>query len=153
MDLADRAEGALLFLCAEPTDEVLSRLVDPPESIIREINSRPYQELTARTRFTLMVGRRRLSLGRRVYHQITPLLRDVCGIDGATVFTFGGDLLAFGSIVKQSVVGGTPFGGTFPEGARTTAAREISHHGIASKISADGDAWLWIRGQRIGCFY
>lgn len=150
MDLADRGEGALLFLCKEPTSEVMGKLVQGEDSFIRSLPGLPYQELPARIRFTQMVGRRKLTLGKNMYHEITPLLREVASIDGATIFSYEGKLLAFGSIIKLGVDQSGRNSGPQPEGARLAATHHISKWGIAIKASSDGDAVLYIGGNSVG---
>lgn len=149
MDLADRGEGALLFLCEEPTDEVLDSILLPEEGLIRFLPGLPYQELTVRTRFAQLIGSRKLSLGEKPYHEITPLLRDLCSIDGATVFSYGGDLLGFGCLVRLNDRRDQQ-GSHRKEGARSAAAAHVSEKGLAIKVSSDGDATLYIGGTEWG---
>jgi hypothetical protein len=154
LDLADRGEGALLFLCDEPTTEVLDTLLDSRDGLIRELPGLPYQELSARTRFTQLVGLQRLSLRKDAYRNLNPLLRDVCSIDGATVFSYKGDLLGFGCIVRlntDSAPQRDPLSYR-QEGARSAAAKAISRRGIAIKVSTDGDATLFLNGDDWGTF-
>jgi hypothetical protein len=98
-----------------------------------------------------MVGYRRLSLGKKFYSQITPLLKDICCIDGATVFSYNGELLGFGCMVKSSSDSRSKE--PEPEGARSTAAIQASQNGIAIKVSSDGDAWLYIKGKKWGAVF
>lgn len=151
MDLADKGEGALLFLCDEPTDEVLEQVLLSGDGLIRDMDlpGLPFQELTVRTRFTQMVGSRRLSLANQPYRDITPLLRDLCSIDGATVFSYRGDLLGFGCLI-QTDPDQPPQSGLRKEGARTAAAKRASEYGIAIKVSSDGDALLFMHGREWG---
>lgn len=152
LDLADRGEGALPFLCDEPTTEVLYELLDSRDGLIRELPGLPYQELSARTRFTQLVGQQRLSLRKGPYRQLSPLLRDVCSIDGATVFSYGGDLLGFGCIVNLNSALQRERVAPRQEGARSAAAKAISRHGVAIKVSTDGDATLFLHGDEWGTF-
>ena len=145
LDLADRGEGALPFLCDEPSTEILNELLDSQDGVIRGLTGLPYQELAARTRFSYLVGRQELSLGKAPYRQLSSLLRDVCSIDGATVFSYKGDLLGFGCIVKLSASLEAKRIAPRQEGARSAAAKAISRHGIAIKVSTDGDATLFLR--------
>jgi hypothetical protein len=148
LDLADRGEGALLFLCNEPTDDVINKLILPGEGLIKTIPGMPYQELTVRTRFTQLIGSRKLNLKDKLYYKITPLLSDLCSIDGCTVFTYNGELLGFGCIVQQAPV--NPKTVSRAEGSRTSAAKQISKKGIAIKVSSDGVAILYIHGKEWG---
>jgi hypothetical protein len=152
LDLADRGEGALLFLCNEPTTEILDGLFESHDGIIRTLPGLPYQELSARTRFTQLVGQQRLTLREDAYRQLNPLLRDVCSIDGATVFSYRGDLLGFGCIVSLSSATSGEQLRSRPEGARSAAAKAISTRGVAIKVSSDGDATLFLHGRQWGTF-
>jgi hypothetical protein len=98
-----------------------------------------------------MVGSRKLKLSGRPFHDITPLLREVCSIDGATVFSYSGDLLGFGCLVRLGAPE-RPDGPLQIEGARSTAAKRVSQRGLAVKVSADGDAILFIGGEEWGTF-
>ena len=152
LDLADSGEGALLFLCNEPTTEVLDGLLDSRDGVIRKLPGLPYQELSARTRFTQLVGQQRLSLQKGPYRQLSPLLRDVCSIDGATVFSYRGDLLGFGCIVRlDSPLPRDPLDHR-QEGARSAATKAISRRGVAIKVSTDGDATLFLPSGEWGTF-
>ena len=152
LDLADRGEGALLFLCDEPTTDVLDRLLDSRDGIIRKLPGLPYQELSARTRFTQLVGNQQLSLQNGAYRQLSPLLRDLCSIDGATLFSYRGQLLGFGCIVKVGTDALRVKIGVRQEGARSAAAKAVSQRGIAIKVSTDGDATLYLHGVEWGTF-
>lgn len=149
LDLADRGEGALLFLCDEPTDDVLNSIFLPGHGLIRELPGLPYQELTVRARFGQLVASRNLSLGVAPYHAMTPLLGDLCSIDGATAFSFSGELLGFGCLVRLSTEQSTTELRQL-EGARTAAAEHVSRCGVAIKVSSDGDAALYINGCHWG---
>ena len=123
----------------------------PGEGLIRSIPGIPFQELTARTRFTQLVGSRNLNLSRRLYHNMTPLLLDICSIDGCTIFSYQGELLGFGCIVNQAPLKEVKI--SSDEGSRTTAAKQISKWGIALKISSDGTANLYIGGKEWGILW
>jgi hypothetical protein len=56
--------------------------------------------------------------------------QELLSMDGATVLTHNGEVVAAGSIVR------VPSGST--GGGRTAAARQLSKHGLAIKVSADG---------------
>jgi hypothetical protein len=152
LDLADRGEGALPFLCDEPTTEVLGDLLDSREGLVRALPGLPLQELSARMRFTQLVGGQKLSLATDTYPRLSPLLRDICSIDGATIFSYGGDLLGFGCIVNIAAL--TRASGTAPrrEGARSAAAKAVSRKGVAIKVSTDGDATLFLQGKEWATF-
>jgi len=171
LDLADHGEGALLFLCEEPTTEVLQSLF-LEEGLIREIPGMPFQELTVRMRFTQLVGLRTLSLGQERYADILPLLRDICGIDGCTIFSHTGELLGFGCIVKERrspaqivaeikrtgggrVPSGDQGSARPEEGARAAATRIVSQKetGVAIKVSSDGTASLFMEGKAWGILW
>lgn len=149
LDLADAGEGALLVLCEDPTKEALEELFVGDEGLVRDIPGTSLQELAARTRFTQLVATRSLRL-KGPYTHISPLLRDVCGIDGATVFTYEGELLGFGCLVRQQL---SPRWEAAAEGARTTAAKQASHKGVAIKVSSDGTASLYIGGREWGVLW
>jgi hypothetical protein len=148
LDLAHSGEGALIFLCEEPTDDVLEDLLHHGEGLIRKDLGMPVQELTVRTRFTQLIGDKGISLAEVPYSGVTPLLRDLCGIDGATVFSYSGELLGFGCLVRQKAKRGED--GSRAEGARTAAAKIVSSKGIALKVSSDGTATLFYGGDEWG---
>lgn len=149
MDLADRGEGALLYLCDEPTDVVLGSVLVPGEGLIRSFGGWPNQELTPRMMFTELIGRRDLCLSKGPYHAMTPLLRDLCSIDGATVFSYKGLLLGFGCLVA---IGASEVWDPRRrrEGARSAAAKFVSKNGLAIKVSSDGDAIVFVDEEETG---
>ena len=59
LDLAYSGEGALIFLCEEPSDEVLKNLLHHDEGLIKKDLDMPVQELTVRGRFTQSIGEQR----------------------------------------------------------------------------------------------
>ena len=63
------------------------------------------------------------------------------GIDGATIITREGVLLAYGAVV--------PCKPSESEGARSAAARELSENGFVVKVSADGPISLFEDGVEI----
>jgi hypothetical protein len=149
MDLADRGEGALLYVCDEPTDAVLESVLVPGEGLIRSLGGWPNQELTPRMMFTELIGRRQLCLSKGPYHAMTPLLRDLCSIDGATVFSYKGLVLGFGCLVA---IGASDVWDPRrrKEGARSAAAKFVSKKGLAIKVSSDGDAIVFIEEKETG---
>ena len=151
LDLSDHGEGALLYLCDEPTTEVLETLFHSDEGLIRAIPGLPFQELTVRTRFTQLIGKRGLGLSGKPYSEISPLLRDLCGIDGCTIFSYSGQLLGFGCIARQA--GRADNESQVSEGARTAAAKHISRNGMAIKVSTDGTATLYVGGKEWGILW
>lgn len=71
-------------------------------------------------------------------------LATLASIDGATLVTPGGALLAYGAVVPSQPAGA--------EGARSAAARALSEHGLVMKVSADGPITIYERGaERIEC--
>ena len=148
-DLADAGEGALLFLCERPTTDVLRHLLFP-DGLIGGVPGPQLQERTARERFTELVGSRAISLDVSSLNECSPLLRNICGIDGSTVFSYAGQLLGFGCIVRQRA---SARDRGAAEGARTTAAKTVSSEGIALKISSDGTANLYIAEQEWGAIW
>lgn len=65
--------------------------------------------------------------------------KEMVGIDGATIVTYDGDVLAVGAIVK--IDGGSTGGG------RLAATKTLAAHGTAIKISADGMVEAFVRGR------
>ncbi len=152
MELADQGDGALLFLCREPTDDVLGRIVVPSSSLVRRSSPSPKDELDTRSKFTHLIGSKddlTLSQG---FADIPRLLRDVCGVDGATVFTYDGLLRGFGCTVSNNT-DNLEASVTTAEGSGANAAKQISHYGCSIKVSADGDATLFMDGEKRGKFY
>lgn len=81
----------------------------------------------------------RQMIGTRKFHKLDRRLRqELVAIDGATVISFDGDLLAVGAILK--IPGGSPSGG------RLAAAQQLSKLGVGIKVSQDGG----IVGFRLG---
>jgi predicted regulator of Ras-like GTPase activity (Roadblock/LC7/MglB family) len=68
-------------------------------------------------------------------------LAQLAGIDGATIVSEDGNLLAYGAIVS-SVQGRS-------EGARTAAARTLSEQGLVLRISEDGPIQLFEQGNSL----
>lgn len=70
------------------------------------------------------------------------LIEVVASIDGATILDSDLNILSFGEIIKspQNFIG-TNYG------ARTYAAINASYHGIAIKISEDGDIEIYLKGE------
>jgi DNA integrity scanning protein DisA with diadenylate cyclase activity len=63
-------------------------------------------------------------------------------LDGATILDRDGRLLAYGAILSSS--------DSEHEGARTAAAKSLSHHALAVlKVSEDGDITVFRQGQPI----
>ena len=85
-----------------------------------------------------------------VWHRLLPTtsvsslgveaMQTLSGLDGATLISTRGALVAYGAVVRTAQ---TP-----QEGARTTAARELSKTGLVIKVSADGPISVWEHG---GC--
>jgi hypothetical protein len=86
-----------------------------------------------------------------VFHQLLPSdqmtrlsvasLAALAAIDGATIVSPDGKLLAYGAVVPSKPSGA--------EGARTSAARELSMSGFVLKISADGPITVFQEGKII----
>ena len=67
----------------------------------------------------------------RKFNELSRVLRqELVGIDGATIVDSDGDIVAVGAIIK--IDAGSTGGG------RLAAAKQLSHYGVAMKISADG---------------
>lgn len=88
--------------------------------------------------------------GRRTIDLRPALLRTLAVIDGAVVMDKGGDLLAFGAILRHHNEGGAMPGQGPEGGGRTAAALAASRYGRALKISEDGiisfyekGNWVW----------
>lgn len=65
--------------------------------------------------------------------------KEMVGIDGATIITYQGEVLAVGAIIK--IDGGSTGGG------RLAATKTLAAHGTAIKVSADGMVEAFTRGQ------
>jgi hypothetical protein len=70
-----------------------------------------------------------------------PFLSSIVAIDGATLVSPQGELLAYGAIIPSENAG--------LEGARTSAARALSSRGLTLKISEDGPISVWRGGRMI----
>jgi hypothetical protein len=68
-------------------------------------------------------------------------LSSLASIDGATLISTTGELLAYGAVVPSRPSGS--------EGARSSAAKELSRHGLVIKISADGPMTLLEKGEQV----
>lgn len=65
--------------------------------------------------------------------------KEMVGIDGATILTYEGEVLAVGAIIK--IDGGSTGGG------RLAATKTLAAYGTAIKVSADGMVEAFVRGQ------
>lgn len=68
-------------------------------------------------------------------------LATLASIDGATIVTPAGKLLAYGAVI--------PSGPAASEGARSAAARSLSEKGFVLKVSADGPITLFQKGAEL----
>jgi hypothetical protein len=89
------------------------------------------------------------SIGRMIgtdkFHELDRRLRqELVAIDGATVISHEGDLLAVGAILK--IPGGSASGG------RLAAAKALSDLGLGIKVSQDGGITGYRRAQREPAF-
>jgi DisA bacterial checkpoint controller nucleotide-binding. len=80
---------------------------------------------------------------RKLHYWERQLVADIASLDGATVIDRNGNLISYGQILRISNVGGAG-----EQGARTRAARAGSKHGVAIKISADGDISFYAGGEK-----
>lgn len=69
-------------------------------------------------------------------------LARLASIDGATVITSSGDLVAYGSIIQSPQGGG--------QGARSAAAEALSlQSSVALKVSEDGPITVFVNGSKL----
>jgi hypothetical protein len=79
-----------------------------------------------------------------------PVLETIARIDGSIVLDRGGNLLAFGAILRHSPVAVTP--DEVVEGSRTAAAIAASHFGNVLKVSEDGRLSFYQSGHCVWNF-
>jgi hypothetical protein len=68
---------------------------------------------------------------------------ELVGLDGATIVSNTGKLLAYGAVLQPKIKGNI----SPAEGSRTKAAIGFSHYGLAIKISSDGDITCYDNGK------
>jgi hypothetical protein len=68
-------------------------------------------------------------------------LATLAAIDGATIISKEGALLAYGAVVPSQP--------SEAEGARSAAARHLSEYGLVIKVSADGPIALFVQGRQL----
>lgn len=77
-------------------------------------------------------------------HRERSILVDIAALDGAVVFSRSGQLLAYGSVLKNTLASGEHS----DPGSRTKAAYSASMYGLAIKVSSDGDITVFYSGQK-----
>jgi hypothetical protein len=143
LDLAEVRQGGLFVVVREPA-EAVGRLIAPHDLLSAEIASGPPAELTPRD----PVAKRALhylARGRNAIELDPAVLEALASLDGALLTDRGGNLLAFGAILRLEDMPGL----YAAEGARTTAALVASRYGPVLKISEDGVVSCFLNGGRI----
>jgi hypothetical protein len=130
LDLAETREGALFVVAREPGD--VAELVAPGDRLDLPIATPSTPDMPSRRDLLhLLEGRSATELDPSV-------LAALASLDGATVVTRDGRLLAAGAILRHLPVEDLANGGGIVEGARTSAALAASRFGPVLKVSEDG---------------
>jgi hypothetical protein len=130
LDLADTREGALFVVARDPA--AVSQLVAPADRLDLPIATPSSIDMPSRRDLLhLLEGRSATDLDQCV-------LSALASLDGATVITKDGKLLAAGAILRHLPVDDAALASGIIEGARTSAALSASRFGPVLKVSEDG---------------
>lgn len=130
LDLADTREGALFVVARDPG--AVAELVAPGDRLDLPMATPSTPDMPSRRDLLhLLEGRTAIDLDPSV-------LAALASLDGATVVTSDGRLLAAGAILRHLPVDDLASGGGIVEGARTSAALSASRFGPVLKVSEDG---------------
>jgi hypothetical protein len=130
LDLSDMREGALFVVARDPQN--VAALVAPGDRLDLPVASPSAPDMPSRRDLLhLLEGRSATDLDPSV-------LAALGSLDGATVITCDGRLLAAGAILRHLPVDDLANGGGIVEGARTSAALSASRLGPVLKVSEDG---------------
>jgi hypothetical protein len=130
LDLAEMREGALFVVLREPAD--VAQVVAPADRLDLPIVTPSAPDMPSRRDLLhLLEGWTATDLDPTV-------LEALASLDGATVVTRDGRLLAAGAILRHLPAEDLVNGGEIVEGARTSAALSASRYGPVLKVSEDG---------------
>ena len=129
LDLADMREGALLVVIRDPAD--VAKVVAPADRLDFMATPSTADMPSRRDLLRLIEGRSATALDPSV-------LEALASLDGATMVTRDGNLLAAGAILRHLPLEDHANEGGIVEGARTSAALSASGFGPVLKVSEDG---------------
>ena len=139
LDLADTREGALFVIARDPA--AVSQIVAQADRLDLPIATPSSPDMPSRRDLLhLLEGRSATELDPGV-------LSALASLDGATVVTRDGRLLAAGAILRH-LAADDLVGGGIVEGARTSAALSASRVGPVLKVSEDG-VITFFDGERV----
>lgn len=136
--------NAALILSTEGQGGILGIVSHPPD----EIHDKDRVDFARRW---IMGGKPTKGYPEWLFHALLPdddagslgveQIAMLAAIDGATLFSESGKLLAYGAVLPMRPSGS--------EGSRSAAARALSEEGFVIKVSSDGPITLYERGQEI----
>lgn len=126
-----RTGGCICVIQSEAVKDDLEEIIDRKDFLSADDN--PKNKILS----TLYGGQNFFKMDRKVR-------RDMLAIDGSTIITRNGEILAVGVILKRIVPCATG-------GARTAAAIALSNYGFSVKISSDGSIEHYVKGGRGLC--
>lgn len=127
LDLAFHRSGGLLVILGSKTH--LEKLLASRDDRLTS----PRRREPERSLDSALAKRTISGIDRRV-------LADLASLDGAVVVDRTGQLLAYGAMTRSSSAA--------KQGARTRAAYGASRHGLAIKVSSDGDIQFYRKGRK-----
>ena len=130
LDLADLREGALFVVVPNPGD--VGELVASGDRLDLPMATPSTPDMPSRRDLLHLLE------GRSVTDLDASVLAALASLDGATVVTREGQLLAAGAILRHLPAEELANGGEIVEGARTSAALSASRFGPVLKVSEDG---------------
>ncbi len=140
LDLADLREGALFVVVRTPAD--IGELVTSGDRLDLPMASPSTPDMPSRRDLLHLLE------GRSVTELDASVLAALASLDGATVVTRDGQLLAAGAILRHLPADDLANGGEIVEGARTSAALSASRFGPVLKVSEDGNI-TFFDGERV----
>ena len=130
LDLADLREGALFVVVRHPDD--VGELVASVDRLDLPMSAPAASTMPSRRDLLHLLE------GRSVMDLDASVLAALASLDGATIVTREGQLLAAGAILRHLPAEDVANGGEIVEGARTSAAFSASRFGPVLKVSEDG---------------
>jgi len=136
-ELAEARRGALFVVLEDRSDA--AHLIAPRDLV--SAGGQTETSVEHQSRFQYLLG------GKRLLEIAPAVLVSVARIDGAIVIDAGGDLLAFGAILRQAPA--TDMSAPSAEGGRTNAALGASRFGSVLMVSEDGLVSFFRDGRAI----
>lgn len=145
LNLSENRHGALFVVLRDP-ETSFPVLVAPSDRIASQVVDDPDDPDNLSPRLAKQ-ALHHLARGQTIEDLDPSILEALAGVDGAVVTDLGGNLLAFGAILR--IVSEARVSTRFVEGSRTTAALAASFHGPVLKVSEDGFLTMFLGGRRI----